>query len=175
MQIRWIIVLFLGSLWACSQLPAAALKSPTMNVPITVVYEGNQCPCDQSELQVKRLTRQSEIDGLVQQGSRNTIGLSKQQAPQVDFSQDMLVAIWMGKKPTTGFQLRLDKEVAEIKNNRAVIQLNLTEPKADETMTGQMITSPCLLLRLPKGGYNTIELLSQEQTSLAKLTLSASK
>lgn len=167
---KWMITVFLGSLWACSHVPAAALKSAPLNLPVSVIFSGNQCLCEQNDLQVKQVNDQTELNAFIDKGTRTLLGGSKTAIPSVDFSKDAVVAIWLGKKPTAGYQLSLDNDVAELKNSHATIRINLTEPDKDAILA-QTVTSPCMLLKLPKGGYDTIEVLSQTQNSLAKLSI----
>jgi hypothetical protein len=167
---KWIIVVFLSSFFACAQLPAASLKASSLDVPITVIYKGNQCLCQENDFQVKQLVNQTEVDALITQGNRTILGGSKKATPSINFSHEVIVAIWMGKKPTAGYQLSLEKETAVVKDNTAVIQVNVVEPDKN-TVLAQTTTSPCMLIKLSKGEYNTITIRSQKEDPLVKLSI----
>ena len=111
-----------------------------------------------------------EFDSFMGNGTRSLLNSAEATRPSVDFSKQVILAIWLGRKPTVGYQLGLKKDMAEVKNNRATIQIEMREPEKDAVLA-QILTNPCLLLKLPKGGYDTIEVISQTRDSLAILSI----
>lgn len=59
--------------------------------------------------------------------------------PAVDFSQDMVVAIFLGSRPSAGYSV----EITGVKgaNGSVVVQYRETQPRAD-AVTAQVITDP---------------------------------
>jgi hypothetical protein len=113
---------------------------------------------------------QKQLNVFFKQSTQTILGSSNKPQIAVDFSRDVIVGIWMGKKPTTGYGLSIEEESAEIKDHSAIVQVNLNEPDPD-TMLAQMMTSPCLLIKLPKGDYRSVEVFSQHSDRLATLSL----
>jgi len=67
--------------------------------------------------------------------------------PAVDFSKEMVVAVFMGSRPTAGFAV----EIAAVREDGGalVVQYRETRPRPD-MMQAQVITSPCHLAAIPK-------------------------
>jgi hypothetical protein len=83
------------------------------------------------------------------------------EAPAVDFSREALVLIEMGRKTTGGYFLELKSTKARVMNNSAQVELIWGVPAPDAMVT-QVLTSPCILIALPKNGsYTRIQILDQ--------------
>jgi hypothetical protein len=67
--------------------------------------------------------------------------------PAVDFSKDMVVAIFLGSRPSAGYSVEITgvKEV----NGAVVVQYHETAPRAD-AVTAQVITDPFHIAVIPK-------------------------
>ena len=61
----------------------------------------------------------------------------------------------MGKYPTAGYQLELAAETAEINDHDLTLFVSWVEPPV-AALVAQVITSPCLLISIPKGDYSVI-------------------
>lgn len=68
-------------------------------------------------------------------------------APDVDFSKHMVLAVFMGEKPTTGYETRITKVVKTEKGLKVYVRE--TAPKPDD-ITGQAITAPFHMAIVPK-------------------------
>jgi hypothetical protein len=68
-------------------------------------------------------------------------------APDVDFSKHMALAVFMGEKPTTGYETWITKVVKTEKGLKVYVRE--TAPKADD-VTGQAITAPFHIVIVPK-------------------------
>ena len=75
--------------------------------------------------------------------------------PEIDFSADGVLFIWMGRKPSGGYALRLMADRAEVENHAARVPVRWIEPPKGALVI-QMLTNPYLLIRLAKGDYDTI-------------------
>lgn len=165
-----LLVLFYSSINACAKVQAGGILSNSPKVPVTVVYSGNQCFNGQNGFQLKALQNPNELNTFLKQNTRTTLGSPQPDQQVIDFSRNALVALWMGKKPTAGYRISLAAEKAEIKNGTANLRVNLQEPKPN-TVSAQVITSPCLLLALPKKGYDAIAVIAQKNDQLAKISI----
>ena len=68
--------------------------------------------------------------------------------PSVDFSRDMIVGVFLGSRPTAGYQVeivgaRLDDERSP--HGALVVQYRVTAPAAD-AVTAAVLTMPCHLV-----------------------------
>ncbi len=169
-MLKWLICSSFCLLIACAQVPAAGGKSAISNVPVTLLFSGNQCPCEQNTIKVQQFSRQNEITAFVAQNNNRTIGMSKPEVTPLNFFQDVVLAIWMGRQPTAGYGLALAEHTAQIKEKTVIIRLKVTTPAPNHSVA-QVVTSPCILVKLPKGQFDSVTLVSQNGQELAKLNL----
>jgi hypothetical protein len=67
-------------------------------------------------------------------------------APPVDFSQSIVVAVFVGSRPTTGFTV--DIMAVKTEENRTVVEYRERQPPRD-AFVAQVITSPFHAVRIP--------------------------
>ena len=156
----------------CADALSAGSKQANTHVPVATIFTGNQCKCPYDKLKVMQLTDQKQLDIFVKQNTHTILSTPKNNLTPIDFSNDVIVAIWMEKKPTAGYGLSLEEKSAEIKDYTAIVQVKLKKPDPG-TMLAQVMTSPCLLIKLPKGKYDTIEIFSQHNKLLATLSINS--
>lgn len=166
----WILGMLFSFLAGCTSVQASGVRSEDIHVPLTVFFNSGQCDCKESSLQVKLLDDDAQLSDFLEQNSISTIGPDKVERQYIDFSKNAAVAIWMGRKPTAGYRLTLEKAFAEIKADTAYITVNVKVPRADAVLP-QVITSPCLLIVLPRGRYGFIEILDQKYDRIGRLSL----
>jgi len=63
--------------------------------------------------------------------------------------------IEMGAKPTGGYGLAVSRE-AVLRGELLIVKANFIGPP-EGALTAQMLTSPCVLVKLPPGRYGTVE------------------
>ena len=108
-----------------------------------------------SQLAGARLIPAAEAQSLLAAGDNNTLGGPKNTTV---LSAGRYLRVDMGMKPTSGYRLvPLDREV-KVSDGAAQIKLDWIKPAAD-SVTAQVITHPCLVLKLPEGDYQRVELL----------------
>lgn len=68
-------------------------------------------------------------------------------APKVDFTRDMVVGVFMGSRPTAGF----DVAIVSTREEKGVLVVQYRETKPGrQTMTAQILTSPYHLVTIPR-------------------------
>lgn len=75
--------------------------------------------------------------------------------PPIDFSRDMLVGVFLGSRPTSGY----DVEIVSVREGKGtlVVRYRATSPGRD-IMTAQVLTAPYHLVVVPRyGGEVTFE------------------
>lgn len=77
-----------------------------------------------------------------------------------NFNEFGILFVHMGRKPTGGFHLEYIPGHAYVSGQTATVLLKWMTPAADDMVT-QMITHPCLMLKLPKADFTRIEILDQ--------------
>jgi len=77
------------------------------------------------------------------------------QRPPVDFSKEMVVGVFMGSRPTAGFNVSIVSSFE--KDGNVLVRYQETMPKAG-AMTAQVLTFPYHLVAIPKAsGQVTFE------------------
>jgi hypothetical protein len=80
--------------------------------------------------------------------------------PTVDFDAEHVVSIQMGQKPTGGYGIELVEPYATLNDGEALIRLRWIEPAPGSIVT-QILTSPCLIISLPKNAYEKITITDE--------------
>ena len=81
-------------------------------------------------------------------------------APTMDFDRFVVVAAFMGRRPSLGYRIRFG-DVAAIRNGRASVWVVESEPLPG-TAQGQMITTPYALAALARTGCDAIDFVDAE-------------
>ena len=76
--------------------------------------------------------------------------------------------IAMGTKPSAGYGLSLTSKQLLITDQTALIKLKWHQPGPD-SMLAQVITSPCIYLKLQKGKYNNIKVIDDNDQQRYKI------
>lgn len=81
--------------------------------------------------------------------------------PEVDFSKKMVIAVFQGVKPTSGYQVKVDSAFKDHNNLRIEV---LHKRPGKECGAYQVITQPCQFVAVPKvKGKVTFEVQSVTQ------------
>ncbi|MFZ1326295.1 MAG: protease complex subunit PrcB family protein [Candidatus Contendobacter sp.] len=78
--------------------------------------------------------------------------------PAVDFSTAGVILIAMGQQATVGYSLSLADDTADVRDGVLTVRVDWREPAFDSRQA-QMLTNPCLLLKLPDAAFTRIEVL----------------
>ncbi len=68
----------------------------------------------------------------------------------VNFENELLIGIFLGERPTSGYSINVDKVVLE--NKKIVIQASEICPKKDQIVL-MVITYPSIFIKIPKYNY----------------------
>ncbi len=67
--------------------------------------------------------------------------------PNVDFQKELLIGVFLGKRPTSGYSISVEKVLLE--KNQIVVYANEICPKKDQ-MVLMVITYPSVFIKIPK-------------------------
>ena len=147
----------------------SACKTDSMQEPATAAVEvallaqSSFCQAVSPEPSIAVLTDDDAYQSAYSQTGKHTPG-NTGIPPDVDFSRLSVSAVYMGIRPTAGYQVGLASRAAKVGgNNELHLFVTWTEPAA-ETLLAQVITSPCMLLTIPKGEYTTIQVIDEAGT-----------
>ena len=114
---------------------------------VRTVDKGEQSNIDEAKQVVVRT--EAEWTKLWQQHSPD------RKRPAVDFSKDMVVGVFMGSRPTAGYNLAIVSTFA--KDGNVLVQYRESQPRPG-AMAAQVLTFPYHLVAVPKAdGQVTIE------------------
>ena len=116
-------------------------------IPVNVLQAGIQCGGNAVDVNAHWILNATELEAFSRQRNLATA--------DVDFAKSMVLLVEMGEKPTLGYRLGLAQPEAQVIEGRAELILEWHEPPKD-MMVGQMMTSPCILLKLARDHYQEV-------------------
>lgn len=146
-------------------------------LPVKQVYESEQCPQNKRGLYVaqnrpellKLMTprlKPTRIDlvnpqpsGLQSPGPQSQELQAKAIPPaldvEVNFDKEQAVVVALGQMPSPGYGISLDGADASLQDGVVNLPVKFSRPNPD-ALYAQVMTSPCLVLNLPKGDYTKV-------------------
>ena len=91
------------------------------------------------------IARTAEWEDLWQQHSSDDV--PPPPVPKVDFTQDRVIAVFAGEKPTGGYSVEIIS--VETTNSQLVITVQYRQPRAEDIVT-EAITHPCHIIKFPR-------------------------
>ncbi len=147
-----IVVLFSGCREAAMTPDAAPVR-----LPVKMVWAGNQCGGHSPVPSAQWIDGPEALEAARFQ--RSVVRSALERDP-MDWTRFGLVWIGMGQKPTGGFGLGLMASEAVVRQGVAVVTVQWRRPPKGAYVT-QMITSPCMAVKLPRGDYQEIVIEDQ--------------
>jgi hypothetical protein len=130
------------------------------NVDATLLTQSSQCWNNAMAPSVAWITSLEAYRSAYNQTRRHILG-DANPPPEVDFTHMGVIAVYMGQHSTAGYQLALASKTAELSNDdELTLLVSWTEPQAD-TLLAQVITSPCILVSIPKHDYSVIRVVDE--------------
>ena len=127
------------------------------SIPIEVLYRDQQCNISQAKTQW--IDSPHAYQTLFEILRKTYIG-GKEQPPPVDFSVDKVLLVTMGQKNTGGYAVELANNEANVDSGVLTISVQWREPGRGMMVT-QVLTSPCMLLKIPEVDFERIEINDQ--------------
>ena len=139
------------------------------NVMLEQLYAGSQCG-DTNGDSASWIATSGQLNSVYQNLRKGKIGGPELKAPKVNFKQEGVLVISMGQQRTGGYGVKLHDETLAVEGNRAIVKILWLEP-APGAIQIQVITSPCLLVKVPLGSYSRIEVVDQTRTKRFELEI----
>lgn len=138
---------------------------------VEVIYRGIDCGRHKKKAAAVWIGNREQLVQVYEQIHTPVIESGKIVPPDVDFSRFGVLLILMGQKPTAGFHLKLGEKQVVAKDDIAHLYIHWVEPPPD-AVVAQMISSPCLMLKLSKGAYSRLHILDQNGHLRAEVAVS---
>ena len=150
-----VVVAVLAFCCQCKGLKNAVDTAMDDALPLETVYRDINCTPHPGAPQARWIDTPADLQRLWA-AQRHSPGQAQPPIPEVDFSSQGLLLIHMGRRPSGGYAIALAEPVGRVTGDTLTVAVDWISPAADRA-TAQMITAPCLLLKLPRGRYRTIE------------------
>jgi hypothetical protein len=86
-------------------------------------------------------------------------------------SDEAGLLVYQGQQSSAGYGLALASDRLDVQGDVATVSLKVSKPEAGR-MAASVMTSPCLLLRLPKGDYSRVRVVDTEGAVLREVSVS---
>lgn len=143
---------------ACHAGPNPA--APDADGDIITLAAGSQCGRGEASADARWLDSAEALQDTWQRMTRHSIGKTAFPAPVPDFVRYGVLLVSMGQRTTGGYRLRLLSPRLEHTPAAATVRVAWLAPPPG-ARTAQVITSPCLLLAIPRGRYPSITVTDQ--------------
>jgi len=153
--IRFFLALITWSITWC-----AYGSTPTAEHRGDIMFASQQCNGSVSEPTATLVTRQEQLDQIYQQLQSNSLG-SRHPVPVMDFNKNTILFMEMGQQRTGGYQLAFDsRKPIQVFEDYVGITVTWLEPDKN-TVTTQVMTTPCVLVRFAAGNYSAVRVFDQ--------------
>ena len=149
-------LLGIALLTACTAMPGRA-PAEERQIPVTVLYSSTQCGPQAPGATADWIERPGDLvwPGFQRHNAKGFPAL------KWDPAKEGVLRIRMGRRPTGGYALEPAAAIAQVVNKTALIRIKWREPKPGMMVT-QAFTSPCLILKMPRQGLETIRVIDQQ-------------
>ncbi|MGD8497595.1 MAG: protease complex subunit PrcB family protein [Chromatiales bacterium] len=153
--LRFIVVSLTLGIAACQ---SAQSVGPIEDAAVRYVYASQQCSV--MDPVARWLPDAQAFEAAVAEAEQPRLGSSSSVSHDVDFSKETVLLISMGQLATGGYGLRLAEESLPVVSGVGTLRVEWIEPPPDAFVT-QALTSPCLLVALPREGYDVLRVVDQ--------------
>ena len=153
---------------ACGRTPGVD-SAEGKRIPLRILYQNDLCGGNRPTPSVTLVAGSDQLKRIFTEAKGRMIG-QLPQVPAVDFDAEHVVFIQMGQKPTGGYGIELAEPYATLNDGEALIRLRWIEPAPGAIVT-QILTSPCLVVALPKGAYEKIAITDENGNVREKVYL----
>lgn len=161
------IFLALATLTAC----ASDDGDSHTNVKNVEPFHTNRiCGSEGTNPSITEISNYNQLAEIEKRIHRHLLNYQLQWQNQIEFDTHKLFLLEMGRKPTGGFALTLSDNIITYQDNIIKINVNWRSPNSS-AIVAQSITSPCLLVLIPKGSYRKLSVINQSQHEILNIAI----
>jgi len=138
------------------------IEHKTLEIEAEQIYAGSQCG-DGNAAGAVWIKNQEQLKLVYQSLQKGKIGGPTYKLPSIDFKKAGGLLISMGQKRTGGYGIRLIDAPVTVKDKLATVQVHWLEPTPGGIQI-QVLTSPCVLIKLPLNDYAHIKVINQTKS-----------
>jgi hypothetical protein len=154
MRVLTAIMVGLVGIGGCAQ--SAEPRGGGDTLPATVLRAESHCRSPSSEPVVLWVDDPRRLQKIYADPAR----IPPPAPPAVDFTRDGVIFIGMGQQPTAGYGLDLAPGGVRLQGVVLQVGVNWRTPPPG-VMVPQVITQPCLVLRVPRVSFQRLEVVDQ--------------
>jgi hypothetical protein len=124
-------------------------------LPVIEIYSASVCNIN--EQGITTIKDKKHLQKVLIKANAHQLDSKPVAISSINFGSSDVLLIAMGTKSNTGYSLTRTGNEARMKDGALHLPIQAKSPSKDG-MYGQMITSPCLVLSLPAGTYDTINI-----------------
>jgi hypothetical protein len=161
-----LLYLFLFLISACD---ASVLTVESEPIYADVIFKSRQCRAVTPEPSLEVVGSQQQLDLLVAEFNRHTLGATPGSYP-VDFTSMNVLVLELGYWPTAGYSFSINDTKIRVENNEAFVVVEWAEPPKG-SMQAQVIINPCVIFTLPKAAYSSVTVDIRNKNSQHSVSL----
>jgi len=136
-------------------------------VPLQAAYRNSQCLSDKAKIEPIR-----DVAALMDWWQP----FARQQFPakplpqslgMIDFDQSAVFVVFMGPRPTAGYDIELHDDRAPVQRASLTIPASWREP-APDAMVAQVVTNPCIVIAVPAERYESVTVRDRRGNTLVE-------
>ncbi len=129
---------------------------------VDMLYASQQCGFAQATPRVTWIDNALQLEASIKKVQRNTLGGKSINFPKLDFKHEIVLLVEMGRQATLGYQIKLSEaDSLTVKQGKVQLTLDWVQPPAG-SIVAQIVSSPCLLLKLERGNYMSVQILNRQ-------------
>ncbi len=142
-------------------------EQKSMEIQVEQLYAGSQCNYG-GAAGGSWVANQQQLESVYQVLQKGKFGGSTYTLPNINFKNAGVLLVNMGQKHTGGYGVTLLHTAVTINGTIATIQVRWLEPAPGGIQT-QVLTSPCVLIKLPLNAYRQINVIDQAKLLRAEV------
>jgi hypothetical protein len=154
----WVVILAMLSWAGCGTLSGGGPGEGT--IPLQVLYKGSQCGAAGPAAGATWIDLPRDLPP----------ALGRLESARWQADTEGALWIRMGSQPSGGYGLELANPEAIVRKGTATVRIDWRYPASDRFVT-LAFTSPCILLKIPKAGLASIQVVDQEGFQRARVEL----
>lgn len=157
----WVILILAAFIFSFGCVSGGGPGVADDGIAVEAIYQSTTCLPSQIESKAVWIGSHFEFQRLWDNLHRHRLKGSGPTMPEVDFSDRGILVIHMGRQPTGGYAIELADPMGRVKNGIASVSIDWISPETG-TMVVQMITAPCILLKLETGAFRSLQAIDKQ-------------
>lgn len=154
---RWMAILFLSANVCGVALAGSGKPAADDLTPVVVIQQVSVCG---KLVESQWLDNPQQYHSTFEALFQGLISDSRPQPAPINFKTHAALLISMGQQRTGGYSVRLASDQIQVSDGRGKVSVKWITAKSG-MVTIQMLTNPCLLLKVPRGNYRIVDVVDQ--------------